>query len=309
MTDLLNVIEGQWQYTLVYTWEYAWEFRSPELWRHRPEAVGWILLVILPLDKGRSSNAVVLEQKKLRWSAKFCLEQIDPKFDKVKNCIQGNTVSESLPTQSSSTKILKLVEEGFRKIMKKRAMIPVESSSMRHLLLQLNPQWLILLGLQPLLFLRLQSQVILDPLVLLLSGGPSSAAFAALSLNHPWNWDKVVASWSNNSDPKAQITPSLLHHFAPLGSPTLTSLNPLWTNYPLTLTPFYPPWQPDSCIILPLWTNYPLSHTVLPPWQPNSYIILPPLNFNQGRGEIPEKSSHCSPLQPTLTCNFQSWVG
>ena len=93
--------------------------------------------------------------------------------------------------------------QGGHSTREKRAMIPVESSSMRHLLLQLNPQWFILLGLQPLLFLRPQSQVILDPLVLLLSGGPSSAAFAALSLNHPWNWDKVVANWSNNRDPKA----------------------------------------------------------------------------------------------------------
>ena len=39
-------------------------------------------------------------------------------------------------------------------------------------------------------------------------------------------------------NPSEQITPSLVHHFTPLGSPTLTSIYPLWTNYPLTLTPF-----------------------------------------------------------------------
>ena len=40
--------------------------------------------------------------------------------------------------------------------------------------------------------------------------------------------------------PSEQITPSTLHHFTPLGSPTqtLTSFYPLWTNYPLSLTPF-----------------------------------------------------------------------
>ena len=120
--------------------------------------------------------------------------------------------------------------------------------------------------------------------------------------------------WQPNSYinlPLRKITPSLLHHFTPLGRPTLTSFHPLWTNNPLTLTPFYPPWQSNSYIILhlgspaptifypsenttpsllhhftplgrptltsfyPLWTNNPLTLSPFyPPWQPNSYIIL-----------------------------------
>ena len=73
--------------------------------------------------------------------------------------------------------------------------------------------------------------------------------------------------------------PLTLTPFYPLGSPTLTSFYPLWTNYPLTLTPFYPPGQPNSYLILPPLDKLPThSYTILPPWQPNSYITLPPLN-------------------------------
>ena len=64
-----------------------------------------------------------------------------------------------------------------------------------------------------------------------------------------------------------QITPSLLHHIIPLGSPTIISFYPLWTNYTITLITFYPPWQPNSYTIL-------LSLEKLPP---HSYIILSPL--------------------------------
>ena len=39
-----------------------------------------------------------------------------------------------------------------------------------------------------------------------------------------------------------QITPSLLHHFTPLGSPTLISFYPLWTNFPLNPITFYHHW-------------------------------------------------------------------
>ena len=108
--------------------------------------------------------------------------------------------------------------------------------------------------------------------------------------------------------PSEQITPSTLHHFTPLGSPTFTSFYPLWTNYPLTLTPIHPlaaklkllhhfipseqitpsvwhHFKPLSCPLLtsfyPIWTNYALNFTPFyPPWQPNSnsYIILSPLN-------------------------------
>ena len=80
--------------------------------------------------------------------------------------------------------------------------------------------------------------------------------------------------------PSGQINPSLLQHFTPLGSPTLTSFYPLWTNYTLTLTPFYPPWQP------------------------NSYIILPPLNKL-----TPSLLHHFTPLgSPILTSFYPLWT-
>ena len=48
----------------------------------------------------------------------------------------------------------------------------------------------------------------------------------------------LAAQLLHHFTPSEKITPSLLHHFTPLGSPTLASFYPLWTNYPLTLTPF-----------------------------------------------------------------------
>ena len=109
------------------------------------------------------------------------------------------------------------------------------------------------------------------------------------------------------------FTPSLLHHFTPLGrlksckggglicllAPhSYTILPPLDAqsspkrcksfelHFPKksshcrpTLTSFYPPWQPDSYIILtPLNKLPPHSCTILPPLAANSYIIKPPLN-------------------------------
>ena len=121
-----------------------------------------------------------------------------------------------------------------------------------------------------------------------------------------------------------------------LGSPTLTSIYLLWTNYPLTLT-FYPPaaqrllhftshWtnyaltltpfyplQPTLTSIYLLWTNYPLTLTFYPPaaqrllhftshWTNYAltltpfYPLQPTLTWQFQSGVIPEKSSHCSPL-------------
>ena len=42
----------------------------------------------------------------------------------------------------------------------------------------------------------------------------------------------LAAQLLNHFTPSEQITPSLLQHFTSLGSPTLTSFYPLWTNYP-----------------------------------------------------------------------------
>ena len=84
----------------------------------------------------------------------------------------------------------------------------------------------------------------------------------------------------------------------------LAHFTPLWTNYPLTLTPFYLFWQPISYIILPPLNKLPphsfsilrplaaelLAHFILSgkitpaflhhftPLAANSYIVLPLLN-------------------------------
>ena len=96
-----------------------------------------------------------------------------------------------------------------------------------------------------------------------------------------------------------KITLSLLHYFpSPLGSPTLTPFYPLWTNYPLTLTPFYPLGSPTLTSFYPLWRNYPLILTPFyHPWLPNYYIILPP-----SEQIIVSLLHHFTPLgSPTLT--------
>ena len=103
----------------------------------------------------------------------------------------------------------------------------------------------------------------------------------------------MAAQLLHHFTPSEQITPSLLQHFAPpwqsnfniilpaldklpphsytilphLAAQLLADFFPLWTNYPLTLTPFYPPWQPNYYIILPPPNKLP----------PHSYNILPPL--------------------------------
>ena len=87
----------------------------------------------------------------------------------------------------------------------------------------------------------------------------------------------LAAQLLHHFTPSEQITPSLLQPFTPLGSPTLTSLNTLWKNYPLTLTPFYPPWHPNSYIILTT----------------QSYIVLAP---------IPEDCQSLTHNLCTLSC-------
>ena len=53
--------------------------------------------------------------------------------------------------------------------------------------------------------------------------------------------EQITPSLLHHFTPSEQITPSLLQYFTPLGNPTPKSFYNLWTNYPLTLTPFYPP--------------------------------------------------------------------
>ena len=53
--------------------------------------------------------------------------------------------------------------------------------------------------------------------------------------------------------PSEQISPSLLHHFTSLGSPTLSSFYAIWTNYPSLLHHFTPP-PPLAAQLLPHFT-------------------------------------------------------
>ena len=83
----------------------------------------------------------------------------------------------------------------------------------------------------------------------------------------------LAAQLLSHFTPSGEITPSLLHHFTPPPSwqPNSYLILPLWTNNPLTITPFYPPWQPNSYLILPPLNKLSLTLTPFyPPWQPNS---------------------------------------
>ena len=75
-----------------------------------------------------------------------------------------------------------------------------------------------------------------------------------------------------NVTPSGQVNPSLLQHFTPLGSPTLTSFYPLWTNYPLILTPFYHYWKPNAAQKDVRVLSF-IFLKILP-MQPPSYVIL-----------------------------------
>ena len=89
----------------------------------------------------------------------------------------------------------------------------------------------------------------------------------------------LAAQLLHHFTPSEQITHSLLHQFPPW-QPNSYIILLLWTHNPLTLTPLYPLGSPTLTSFYPLWTNYPPhSYTSLtpPPWQPNSYIILSPL--------------------------------
>ena len=97
-------------------------------------------------------------------------------------------------------------------------------------------------------------------------GSPTLTSFYPLWTNYPLTLTPFYPPWQPNSylilPPLDKLPP---HSYTilppPLGSPILTSFYPLWTNYPLTLTPFYPPWQLNSIII----------------WPPQSYIVLAPI--------------------------------
>ena len=75
----------------------------------------------------------------------------------------------------------------------------------------------------------------------------------------------------------------------PLAAQLLAHFTPLWTNYPLTITPFYLPWQPNSYIIKPPLNKLP----------PHSNTILPPL--------ATQILAHVTPIgqiNPSLLQNF-----
>ena len=153
---------------------------------------------------------------------------------------------------------------------------------------------------------------------------------AAQLLHHFIPSGQITPSLLHHFTPSERITHSLLHYFTPLGSPTLTSFYPHWTNYPLTLTTFYPLGSPTPVSIYPLWTNYPLTLTPFYlSWQPNNYIILPPLkklpphSYNiltpsaaqlspqfTNSGQInPSLLHHFTPLgSPALTSFYPLWT-
>ena len=92
------------------------------------------------------------------------------------------------------------------------------------------------------------SYIVLPPLAAQLLHHFTPSEQITTSLLH--HLTPLAAQLFHNFAPSEQITPSLIHNFTPFGSPTHTSFYPLWTNYPLTLTPFYPPWKPNSYLIL-----------------------------------------------------------
>ena len=132
--------------------------------------------------------------------------------------------------------------------------------------------------------------------------------------------------------PSEQITPHSYLNFTPLGSPTLTSFHPLWTNYPLTLTPFYPSWQTNCYILKPLLNKIPPhSYTILPPpplasqllhhftpseqITPYSYTILPPWavrllhHFTPSEQITPSLLHHFTPLgSSSLSSCYPLWT-
>ena len=89
--------------------------------------------------------------------------------------------------------------------------------------------------------------------------------------------------------PSQRITPSLLHRFTPSEQITPSLLH-LFTPPPLAAQLLHH-FTPSEQIAF--------SYTILP-IAAHSYMAI---SF---RGVTPQNSSHCSPLQPALTCQFQS---
>ena len=93
------------------------------------------------------------------------------------------------------------------------------------------------LKLTPLNKLPLQSYTILPP------WQPSSYLFLSPLIKYPLTLTPpypLVSSNLNSFYPLCTHIHSLVHYINSIGSPTLESIYPLWTNYPLTFTPIYP---------------------------------------------------------------------
>ena len=162
---------------------------------------------------------------------------------------------------------------------------------------------------------------------------PTLTSFHSLWANYPLTLTPfpppLAAQLLPHFTPSEQINPSLLHHFTSLGRSTLNSVYPLWTNYPLTLTPFLPPpWQPSSYLTLPPLNKLtPHSYTILPHFAAQllhhftpSEQITPSLSHHSPlaaqllphftpSGQItPSLSHHSPPCSPTLTSFNSLWA-
>ena len=112
----------------------------------------------------------------------------------------------------------------------------------------------------------------------------------------PWRPNSyIIFSPLNNLPPHSYtilppLAAELLHHFTPSGQFTPSLLHHFTPLRSPTLTSFYPP-----------WINYPLTLTPVSPIGSPSHTSCSPLQPTltsqfQSVGVIPEKSSHCSPL-------------
>ena len=114
--------------------------------------------------------------------------------------------------------------------------------------------------------------------------------FAAQTL-HQFNstFNSLYPLWTNY--------PLTLTPFSTFGCSTLTSFYPLWKNYILTLTPFFPLAACLLSFLTPLNKLSSQSYTIFPFWQPSSYLIYP-------SGKIPLAAQlliPCAPSEQTTT--------
>ena len=122
---------------------------------------------------------------------------------------------------------------------------------------------------------------------------PTNTPFYPLRTNYPLTLTPIYAPWQPNYNiillPLIKLPPYSYTILPPLAAQLLHHFKPLWTNYPLTLTPLYPPWQTKNYTILPPLDKLP----------PHSYTILPPLAAQLLHYFIPSEQ-----INPSLLHHF-----